>query len=246
MQLSSAVFSNPAMRPQLEQFYEHQKEKALESLRARGDQTPSEVDIALPNGETRTATPIPFTVDKMEKAFVSFDDWMRLQERLHASSERHLGAAKQGLDRLAEHHPDSSAQVRASFSSGEQLLAYINADGTLVTHSGADFLQSIAQKANDLGLGGEKRVEYLTREIEKALTERNREAPDVTTYADGSSPTKREFAEMWYAHFDVDQHYRDALKQAQASYDAALEWHQKRQDQLNAMQAFFMSLQEST
>jgi len=228
------------MRPQLEQYYEHQKAEARAMLEARDNAGYRDVEMTLPNGQTATFTPLRLTAD----ALVSFDEWMNFQQTIHASSERHLEMAQKNLDRLAAHDPDSSANVRAVVTSGDKILGYVNTDGTMVTHSNGDFLQVIANKANDLGLEGQKRIDHLLREISRSLSQ-TRGDFDLIEYDADNSPTKREFAAAWYADFDVDQHYLDAMAEARASYSSALEWSSQRQANLDKIQAFFLTMQEA-
>jgi hypothetical protein len=240
VQLNASIFSNPAMRPQLEQYYEHQKAEARAIFEARDREGYQDIELSLPDGQTATFTPLRLTAD----ALVSFDEWMNIQQTIHASSERHLEMAQKNLERLAAHDPDTSSNVRTVVTSGDNILGYVNADGTMVTHSNGECLQVIANKANDLGLQGQKRIDYMTREINRSLSQMKGDF-NIIQYDESNSPTKREFAAAWYPNFDVDQHYLDAMAEARASYNSALEWSSQRQANLDKMQAFFLTMQEA-
>lgn len=246
MQLTASMFSDPSLRPQLQQYYENKKAAVIESIRAQEGQRPTgDIKFTTPDGVTHTGTIISFTADKAEKAFVSFDKWMEIQEQIYTSNERQLEMAQKNLDRLEKENPDSSSHVRTTFSSDGVLLAYINADGSLAMSNGSDrYLRSISEKADELGLSGQRRVDYLSREINNTLS-RHYADLDMTTYNDLDIPTKREFADMWYTNFDIDQHYKDAMAEARASYDSAKEWYDQWQANLKDMQAFLLDLQEA-
>jgi hypothetical protein len=248
MQLTAAIFSDPTMRPQLQQYYESKKTALIDSLKAR-EADPSfeskvDAEIKMPDGTIGTVSGNLMTAEMAEKSLVSFDKWVEMQERIYSFNEQRLEIAQKNLERLEKENPDSSSNVRTTFSSEGALLAYINADGSLVTHSGADFLQSIAKKANDLGLSGQSRVDYLSQEIQKELSQKFSDL-GVTSYNDATSPSKREFADMWYPHFDADQNYSDAMKEAKASLDSVKVWQDQWQKNLNEMRDFLLSLQDA-
>lgn len=244
MQLSAATFSDPAMRSRLEQYYENQKAAAVEAWKARESEPVVSGKITTPGSEEVTLTPIIISHEKLENAFAGFDDWLTIQQKMHEFSEKRLEMAQKGLERLEKLNPESSSNVRAAFSVDGQMLAYINADGGLALHSGAEFLQSIAEKANDLGLSGQSRIDYMSAEIGKALS-RQHDMLRIDTYDAATSPSKRAFTEKWYPHADVDQLYQDALAQARSSYADARAWHDRQQESLNAMRTFLLSLQEA-
>src|SRR5690606_28807888 len=121
----------------------------------------------------------------------------------------------------------------------------VNADGTLAISNGASgLILPIVDKANDLGLSGQARLDYLGREIKGALA---RDYPDVkvTSYNEATSPSKREFARMWSPGHDVDRHYDDAMRDALAHLDGAKTWHQNRQNNMNDIRSFLLGLQEA-
>lgn len=258
MTISASVFTDPTMRVGLQQYYDTQKAAAVAAWKAREDQPAGDVKIPTGDGGYKTVSMIPISADQMEKAFVSFDKWLEFQADF-ADNEgigpARLARAQQRLDDLQAQSPDSSSNVRTTFSTNGKLLAYINADGSLVTSNiGAapgepsptpmeTRLQAISQAADNMGLTGQRRIDYLNREVGNALGERYR--VNMTSYDAETSPTKREFGEMWYPNFDVDQVYNDALKDAQASYDEANAWYKQWQGHMNDIQSFLLSLQES-
>lgn len=247
MQINASAFTDPALRPRLEQYYENKKAAAVEAWKARQD-LPEEVKLNLPDGSVSTAKAIPVSAEQMEKAFVSFDKWLELQQDIYGRdnlTQKRLDTAQKRLERLEKEHPDTSSNVRTTFSSDGVLLAYVNEDSGLVTSNAASgFLQPIAIKANDLNLSGQARVDYLNREIMAALSERYQDF-DMASYTDQTMLTKREFAEKWYQDFDTDRHYNDAVKEARASVEEARAWHRQWQANMNEIQNFLLGFQEA-
>lgn len=260
MQFSTAIFMDSNARPALEQFYEKKKTDVLDTLKAR-EADPSfkssfEAQIKMPDGTTKTLTGYVFTSEMAEKSFVSFDEWLEITAQTYESGNRMMEMAQKRLDALQTESPDTSSGVRSTFSSDGQLLAYINADGSLVTSNiGPKHdekvlntpielrLQSIVQQADAMGLTGQNRINYLNREIKSALS-KEFGTVDVTSYSESTSPSKREFSRMWHHNFDVDQVYNDALADAQASYASAKSWHDQWQSDMNEMRSYILSLQE--
>lgn len=244
MQFDASTFSDPAMRSQLEQYYEAKKAGLIASLKERGDTQPQEVSFTLPDGTQQTGTAIPMNAEFVEKALVSFDQWLEFQaQSFEMFGPDSVEMAEQQMDRMQANHPDSSSGVRSTFSSEGRLLAYVTADGGLATSNGADFLQSLAQKANELGLGGQERIDFLNMEIEKALSGRYPKL-DIATYGAADSPSKREFAAMWHPDFDVDQHYADGLAEAEAQMESAMSWHRNWERNMGEIRSFLLSMQE--
>ncbi len=144
---------------------------------------------------------------------------------------------------LKANNPDSSSNVRATFSSDGTLYAYINADGSLVTSNGADDLQDIAQKANDMGLTGQKRIDYLTKEVKIALSQEYYNL-DIKAYDEATSPTNREFAKAWYKNYNIDANYQSALAEAQAHFDSVSDVYRNWQSNMSEINNFLLSFQE--
>lgn len=245
MQFDASTFSDPAMRPQLEQYYEAKKAALVASLKERGDTQPQQVSFKLPDGTEQTGTAIPMSAEFVEKALVSFDKWLEFQaESFEMFGPDSLAMAEQQMERMQANHPDSASGVRSTFSSDGTLLAYVTADGGLATSNGADFLQSLAQKADTLGLGGQERIDFLTKEIEKALSSKYSKL-DIATYGAADSPSKREFAAMWHPDFDVDQHYAEGLAEAEAQMESAMSWHRNWERNMGEIRSFLLSMQEA-
>lgn len=263
MQLSASLFSDPTARPALEKYYENKKTEIINTLKAReadpSFQATMNANITMPDGTTKTLTVINrMTAEMAEKSLVSFDEWMSIMADTYESSSRTMEMAQKRLDMLKAESPESSSNVRSTFSANGQLLAYINADGSLVTsnigpaHGSGESstplerrLQGISQQADALGLSGQSRIDFLNREVKEALSQAFG-GVNMTTYGSATSPSKKDFAKMWSANFDVTQVYNDALADAQASYDSAKSWHQQWQKNLNDMHSYLLSLQEAS
>lgn len=247
MQISASTFSDPAMRPHLQLYYENKKAVAVEAWKARENEPSGDVKIKTGDGQHHTVKMIPITAEQMEKAIVSFDKWLEFQAEFFnhpMHGPEGLQRAQERLALLEQNNPDSDSNVRATFAGKEQLFAYITSDGGLVTSNGADYLQKIAQKADEMGLRGQSRIDYLSREIRNVLAKQHTDLT-VTIYNDVTSPTKREFADMWYVNFDVDKHYRDAMREAENHLMTINAWHQQWQKNMHEIQSFLLSLQEA-
>ena len=249
MQITASTFSDPAMRADLQAYYENKKAVLFETLKVReGLERPQDVKITGADGQTRTLSAIPISAEKMVGAMVDFDRWLDWQ----ADSFGNRGVGPWSLEQaqkmvrsLEANGPDSASNVRMTFASKGTMLAYVNADGTLAISNGASgLILPIVEKANDLGLSGQARLDYLGREIKGALA---RDYPDVkvTSYNEATSPSKREFARMWSPGHDVDRHYEDAMRDALAHLDGAKAWHQSWQNNMNDIRSFLLGLQEA-
>lgn len=245
MQISANMFTDPTMRPGLQQYYEAKKASAVEALKAReNNPLPAEVSMKGADGQVLTAKVIPISAEQMEKAFVNFDVWLELQQRLGDSSGTRLEMAQRQLDAIAQNNPDSPSNVRATFSNDGTMLAYIHATGGVVMSNGSErYLQPVLDKVNGMNLTGQSQVDFLTREITKALSEKYDNLKTVS-YDNQTMSTQRQFSNQWHKGFDIDQHYADALKEARASYDEAQSWHKQWQSNLNDMQRFLLDYQE--
>lgn len=245
MQIAVSMFSDPTQRAGLQQYYENLKSETIASLKTRENEEPQEVKFTTPDGEISTGTTIPISAEKMEASFVPFDKWLEITQQIYESQQKMYDMAQKSLDMLETQNPDSPSGVQSTFSHDGVLLAYINKDGSIATSNGAEkYVQSVIDKANDLGLTGQSRADYLHREVQAALSEHFKDM-DVAAYNEQTSPTKREFADMFYTNFDIDQHYKDALAEAKASFESAKQWHGQVQTNYKKMQDFLLSFQET-
>ncbi len=78
MQISASTFSDPAMRPGLEQYYEQKKAELYESLKAR-PALPEEIRFTTADGTEHIAKAIPISAEKMVASLVGFDKWLEFQ-----------------------------------------------------------------------------------------------------------------------------------------------------------------------
>lgn len=249
MQMTVSVFTDPANRPGLEQYYEAMKADLYERLKEREQRSlPDEVNFDRGDGVTETATLIPISAEKMIAAMVGFDKWLEFQASSFDNKvmgPEGLAQAQEGLRSLKENGPDSPSNVRASFASDGVLLAYINADGTAVTtNAAAGRLQPILDKANELGLIGRERIDYLTGEFGRALSE-DHSSLAVARYDAANTPSKRELALMWAPGSDVDGQYEAALTAAQDHLDSITAWHRQWQSNMDRIGTFLLGLQEA-
>lgn len=235
------------MRPHLQAYYENQKAEAVAAWRTR-EPIADDVVFRFPDGNAFAGKPIQITAEQMEKAIVPFDKWLDFQiDRFINPGFGHerLKMAQKQLDLVQANGPNTTSDVRTTFSSNGVLLATINTDGTSrLSNGSAQYLNVIVDKADELNLSGQRRVDYLTREMESALWEHHGDL-DVTNYSDNTIPTKREYARLWQRNFDIDAHYVSSLAAAQASYDDAHAWHQQSQEYLNHMRDFLLKTQEA-
>lgn len=261
MQTGTSLFSDPTQRAGLQSYYENMKTDLINTLKAReadpNFQSSFTAKIQMPDGTSKEVTGNLFTAEMAKKSLVSFDEWVSTMEQIHASQTRMFEVAKNRLDMLMAESPDSSSHVRTTFSANGQLLAYINADGALVTsnigpkhgdtttiHTRLEQkLHQITQQADAMNLIGQRRIEYLNREVKNVLSQDFNNL-NTTVYDSTTSPTKRAFSKMWHTQFNIDQVYNDALAEAQDSYNNAKAWHDQQQNNLNKINAYLLSLQE--
>ncbi|MCL6708303.1 hypothetical protein M8R20_14985 [Pseudomonas sp. R2.Fl] len=243
MQINASTLTDPALRPQLEQYYENKKAATVAAWKEREDDIPREATITLPDGRTETLTPMTITAEQIETMFVSFDKWVEFMSESLDRSSTDLARAEERLAQIEEFNPDSSSNVRATFSRDGVLYAYINADGTLVSSNGAEkYLQGLEQTADENGLTGELRADYLARETEKILSDIYPEL-EVGLYDEATSPTLRDFANTWYHGYDAQQIYDDALAGARDHYETVKQWHTQWQTNLYDIQSFLLNSQ---
>ena len=245
MEITASILTDPTMRDELQQYYESKKAKAIESWKTR-EPFVGEVKMLNEDGSYETATLIP--IEKLKLSFASFDEWLNFQVESFDNSgfgPKSMEMAEKMLSHVQKETPDSSSNVRSTFSNDGVLLAYVNTDGSILTTNGSErILNPIIEKANDLGLSGQERVNYLSREAKAALS-KNYKGLNVVTYNNSNIPTKREFADIWYDNFDIDQNYRDMMTQAQEQYDSVNEWFQQWQKNMNEMRDYLLTLQEA-
>lgn len=261
MQTGTSLFSDPTQRAGLESYYENMKTDLIDSLKAReadpAFQSSFTAKIQMPDGTSKEVTANLITAEMAEKSLVPFDVWVDIMQQTHDSQTRMFEMAQKRLDMLTAESPDSSSHVRTTFSANGQLLAYINADGTLVTsnigpkhgdtttvHTQLELkLHSIVEQANAMNLSGQRRIDYLNKAVKNTLSQEFNNL-NTTTYDSTTSPTKRAFSQMWHKNFNIDQVYNDALADAQASYNDAKAWHDQMQSNLDKINAYLLSLQE--
>ncbi len=153
--------------------------------------------------------------------------------------------ARDMLSHLQENHPDTSSGVNTVFASGDKILGYLTEDGSLVTHEGGAVLQTISRRASDLGLTGEAKIAYIQKHGAEELARRHGNL-QVTSYEGHNIPTKREFANTWYPHHDVDGNYQSSIKEATKQLQKAEELYQQQLKNRADMQAFLIrSMEES-
>lgn len=216
IQISSATFSDPDMRPQLQAYYESKKTDLNEFIKGQ------KVEV------------IPFS-KWLEFSAQSFQE--------NDSGPLSIQAAQQNIENAKQNSPDSSSHVEVTFSDNETLLAYIDSNGGLVTHSSSGLdTHELTTKADTLGLSGEKRIDYLGREIEASLISRHQNLK-VTTYDDKNIPSKREFSKMWYPTHDVDTSYRNNMSEALEMLQKAQASHFQFHRNINDIQEFILNLQ---
>lgn len=217
--ISAATFSDPKMRTQLQAYYESKVNELDQSI----------------NGQK--AEPI------------SFNKWCEFSAQ--SFSEINAGptsikAAQENLKNAEQNSPDSSSQVKMTFSNQGTLLAYIDSNGGLVTHrSGGLDSRELTQKADALGLSVEKRTSYLAREIQSTLANRYSDLK-VTTYAEKNIPSRQEFSRMWYPDHDVDTEYKSAMNEAIDMLRKAQASHVQSESNIFEIQNFLIKQQQNS
>ena len=227
---SASVYSDPAMRSHLEKYYQQKYQpvydriEAMEAAEAAGAE-PQTLRIA---GSDEVAVEI--SAAQYRAAIPSFDKWLEIQTSWTESQARMFDEstienAQQRLTFLEANDPDTSSGVQTVFADGDNILGYINQDGSVVTHSDGAALQRAADEAEALGLTGQDRIDYIRTRGEEALSARFGDL-EVTDYTDADMPTKRAFAEQWYPEHDVDAAYRGSVESARAH----VEWVRQQVD----------------
>jgi len=246
---NKSMFSDPGMRSYLEEYYEDKYAPVRERIAG--------MEKAEANGEapktirTRDGQIANELSAAQYKAMIpSFDKWLDIQENVispfemadqSASSlnqaQKSLETAKKTLD------PDSSSGVRTVFSDGDQILAYINKDGSLVTHGGASGLQKIAEQADQLNLTGEAKIAYIQQYGEAELS-RCYPGLQITEYDSTNTPSRREFSEQWYPNHDIDAAYGSTLKEAREFQEQQAALYKQQMENLNSFRLAMIQIME--
>ncbi|OKH88272.1 hypothetical protein [Thalassospira sp. TSL5-1] len=243
---SEEMYSDPAMRPYLEQYYE----KAYAPMRERiaGMRKDNHEPVTFTDSNGNVATEL--SADQYEKMIPSFDKWLEVQQQFspfdfEQQQAAMLEHAKQSVATLEARNPDSQSDVRVVFSNGNQILGYMDSAGGVASHSGGYALQNIVQKANDMGLRGQARQDYITREGTALLS---KQYPNLTVnrYTDETAPTRREFSQKWYPDHDVDQSYASALADARDNLTKQQSQYDRMQSNMRDMQNFLLGLMEQS
>lgn len=246
LNMTPQIYADPAMRPHLEKYYNKQYAPIHERIDQMEGQEPRTIKLRNADGTTSEGTEL--SAAQYRSAIPSFDKWLEMQQNfssfdMAAQSESHIKHARKMLQNLEQHTPDTSSGVRTVFSDGNQIMAYINEDGGLVTHEGAHSLQRLKEQADRLNLTGEERISYLTEKGAEELSRRT-ENLQTTIYERGQSPTKREFSNTWYPHHNVDYSYDTALAEAQKHLETIESWHQQQMQNIYDMRAFLLQSME--
>ncbi|WP_417843912.1 hypothetical protein [Thalassospira sp.] len=240
-EFSEEMYSDPAMRPYLEQYYNKSYAPMRDRIATMRAQEPA--TITTPDGTVAHE----LSPDQYEKMIPSFDKWLKMQQQLSAydfqdQTEQMLKHAEQSVATLENRNPDSPSDVRVVFSNGDQILGYMDKKGGVATHSGAGALQAVSNKANDLGLVGE---DYIIREGSKALSAQYH-GLHVNQYTDQTAPTRREFLQTWYPGHDIDQEYSTALSEARDNLTQQQALHDRLNANLRDMETYLLGLMEQS
>ena len=224
---NKSMFSDPNMRPHLKAYYNEKYDALRESLTARQKAEESgafPTTIQTEDGKTLKA----ISASKMAEAIPSFEKWLDVQQ--NGLSPFDFAAQKMSM---LEHARESVRHIQDD----------LNTDGSLVTHEGGGVLQQISERADKLNLYGQAKIAYIEREGAAELSKRYSNL-DVTKYADADIPTKREFAQKWYPHHDVDAAYSSMMNEAEAFLEQQEAFYEKQMQSLNEMRAFLIQSME--
>ncbi|MEC7029636.1 MAG: hypothetical protein VXW91_08145 [Pseudomonadota bacterium] len=243
----ASMYSDPTMRPHLQKYYEAKYAPIHDRLDAMADQEPQTIQFENADGELVTGKEL--SAEQYRKAIPDFDKWLETQQefstRMADFTASSIQNARDMLSHLQENHPDTSSGVNTVFASGDMILGYLTEDGSLVTHEGGAVLQTISRRASDLGLTGEAKIAYIQKHGAEELARRHGNL-QVTSYEGHNIPTKREFANTWYPHHDVDGNYQSSIKEATKQLEKAEELYQQQLKNRADMQAFLIrSMEES-
>ena len=244
-EFSEEMYSDPAMRPYLEQYYNKSYapiRERIAAMRERDD--PATITTA--DGTVAQE----LSADQYEKMIPSFDKWLEVQQLVSAfdfedQTAQMLEHAKQSVTTLENRSPDTKSDVRVIFSNGDQILGYMDKNGGIASHSGASALQAVSSMANELGLSGQAREDYIVREGSKALSQQYPNL-QVSQYTDQTAPTRREFSQTWYPGHDIDQDYATALAEARNNLLRQQDTYDRIQSNLRDMQNYLVGLMEQS
>ena len=248
MSFNKDMFSDSSMRPHLETYFEEAYAPVREriaDMKEAESSGPASKALATANGSSA----VELSAAQYEAMIPIFDKWLEAQQTLSIFDMQDqitpgLEHAEQHLESIeADLNPDSPSNVRAVFSEGEKILAYITGEGALVTHEGGAALQKIAEQADKLKLTGEARIAYMKEQGEKELSGRHADL-EVTSYSHSTTPTRREFAEKWYPEHDVDDAYETALKEARESLAQQQALHKQQTQNLDNMRMALLRIME--
>ncbi|GAA0614834.1 hypothetical protein [Thalassospira tepidiphila] len=233
------MYSDPEMRPYLRAYYEKAYAPIRERIAAMREEGYEPVTFEGSNGTAATE----ISADQYEAMIPDFDSWLDSQKtivpKLRSSQEQMLEHARERVRRAEQTSPDDQSDVRAIFSVGDQILGYMDKYGGMASHNIGGYLRTFDIQANELGLTGQARIDYVTDAI-------SRRYPDVeiTTYSNQNAPTERQFKQRWYPHHDVDQAYQTELTEAREALARAEEIYRKQQSNIREMQSFLLGLME--
>lgn len=234
------MYSDPEMRPYLREYYEKAYDPIRERIAAMREEGYNQVTVKGSNGNLATE----LSADQYEAMIPDFESWLESQKtivpKLRSSQEQMLEHARERVRRAEQRSPDVQSDVRATFSVGDKILGYLYKNGGMVSHSSGGYLRTFDIQANELGLIGQARINYITDAI-------SRRYPDVsiTTYNNQNAPTEREFKQRWYPHHNIDEAYQNELMEAREALAKQEEIYRKQQSNIREMQSFLLGLIEA-
>ncbi|MEP3116125.1 hypothetical protein [Nisaea sp.] len=243
------MFSDPSMRPHLENYYETQ----YSAFRARiEDMKEAEANGTAPNTLTSPdgITGTELSAAQYESMIPSFDRWLEMQQQSSVFDQVEFSSGRLEDIKTVEAsiekslNPDLTSGVRTVFSDGDTILGYINNSGQLtVTHPDGKALAKIADEAKTMNMTSEERIAYI-RDRGAAELPRNQINLEITDYTETNMPTRRAFAAEWYPDQDVDARYREALQEIKSSVEQWVAAQDKQMNNLNEMHAFLLQSQQ--
>lgn len=243
LDFSRAMYSDPAMRPHLKNLYEEKYSPIRERIAAMPEGEGRTISVRNPDGTVSQAREL--SANQYEAMIPTFDKWLDMQSTLSPfdfadRTEDMIERAQRALDRLEKNHPDSPSGVRAVFSQGDQILGYVQEDGSLVTHSGGAALRALSKLADDMNLGAEARIAFFADRGAAALSTGG-DAVTVTRYDRSTMPSKRDFAAAWYPNHNVDTAFADTLSEARRHLAQLQQTHDRQEQSLSDMRSFLLN-----
>ncbi len=246
---NKSIFSDSSMRSHMEALYNtkyapmRERIEVMKTAEANG-QAPNTIRTRDGRGASE------LSAAQYEAAIPSFDKWLDVQQNVISpfdfakQSETGLKQAQENLERIETAlDPDQPSHVRTVFSDGNQILAYINDDGSLVTHEGGSALQKIAEQADKLNLSGPAKIAYIQERGAAELSRRYSNL-ELTCYDHTDMPTKREFAQQWYPEHDVEASYNSMVEEAKVFLAQQKALYEQQMQNLNDMRAFLIQSME--